>query len=129
MRITGENELFSATVTHNDRPSSGYDSVERRLKPRIQEPFFARVRGVDTDGRAFKVNTLVDNISASGLYMRLAAQVDPGAKLFIVIHLSASLSDQVFVGRVVALGVVLRCEPRSGKLWGLAIRFARYRFL
>jgi len=107
----------------------GYDDIERRHKPRISEPFFTRVRGIDASGQAFEANTLLDNISASGLYMRLGRQVNPEARLFIVIHLSACTSGGEVAGRAALLGVVLRSEPRSGGLWGLAIRFTRYRFL
>jgi hypothetical protein len=109
--------------------SDNYQGIERRHKPRIIEPFFTRISGMDKNGGAFKINALVDNISASGLYIRLARQVNPGVRLFIVIHLSASLTDLGQAGRAAILGVVLRSEPRSNGLCGLAIRFVRYRFL
>jgi hypothetical protein len=121
--------LLSIDSLCDDRALSGYGGVERRHKPRIGEPFFTTARGTDASGEAFKVNTLLDNISASGLYMRLARQVSPGARLFVVIHLSTCSPDEGFAGRAALSGIVVRSEPRSGGLWGLAVVFTRYRFL
>jgi hypothetical protein len=114
---------------YDDQLLCGYDGLERRHKPRIIEPFFTRVRGIDASGEAFEANTLLDNISASGLYMRLGRQVNPEVRLFVVIHFPTCLSGEGVAGRAALLGIVLRSEPRSGGLWGLAIRFTRYRFL
>jgi len=84
---------------------------------------------VDEKGEAFEANTLLDNISASGLYMRLAKQVNLGERLFTIIHLPSFLPDEESSGRIATRGVVLRSEQRSGDLCGLAIKFTRYRFL
>lgn len=114
---------------YDNHPAYVYDGVDRRHKPRICEPFFTSVRGIDADGKEFEANTLLDNISVSGLYLRLSRRVNTGARLFVIIHLSACLPDGGFAGRAALSGIVLRSEPRSGELWGLALRFTRYRFL
>lgn len=129
MTKTSEDIWDSITAPTESRRSGGYDGVERRQKPRVYEPFFTVVRGVDGEGKSIEVNTLLDNISASGLYMRLAKRVKLGERLFMIIHLPSFLPDEQETGRIAAMGVVLRSEQRSGDLCGLAIRFIRHRFL
>ncbi|HKA56411.1 MAG TPA: hypothetical protein VKJ47_22425 [Candidatus Binatia bacterium] len=48
------------------------------------------IRGVDASGTAFEINTVLDNMSADGLYVRLRRQVRLGTKLFIVVQLSTA---------------------------------------
>jgi PilZ domain len=86
------------------------------------------VRGVDVSGEAFEIHTVLDNFSASGLYVRLQRRVDPGMKLFAIVRVSAS-GPEVPAPRVAVRGVVLRTEPQPNGTWGVAIRFTRYRFL
>ncbi|HXG64795.1 MAG TPA: PilZ domain-containing protein [Blastocatellia bacterium] len=105
-----------------------YRGVERRSKPRLYHPFLIKVRGVDTGGRAFETHTLVDNLSASGLYLRLARQVEAGTRLFLVLYLSGAPGGEGG-GRVAIRGVTLRTEPRAEGMYGLAVKFTSYRFL
>src|SRR5438270_3427276 len=49
--------------------------AERRRRPRLYEPFPVMVRGVDASGTSFEINTVLDNMSADGLYVRLRRQV------------------------------------------------------
>ena len=79
----------------NNGPATDNNEVERRSKPRIDEHFPAKVRGVDTAGKAFKAETVIDNLSAGGVYLRLARPVSPGADLFVIIRLSTSLSREL----------------------------------
>ncbi|PYV86367.1 MAG: hypothetical protein DMG05_19935 [Acidobacteria bacterium] len=103
--------------------------INHRTKPRIYEPFPAKVRGVDTNGEAFRIETVIDNLSTGGVYLRLAQPVEQGAKLFIMIRLSTAKSDEMPAPRVAARGVVLRAEPQPDGVYGLAIAFTRHRFL
>jgi hypothetical protein len=103
--------------------------VERRQKPRVDRPYVAKVRGKDANGRAFQADTLLDNLSASGLYLRVPFQVETGARLFILIGLLTSTPDESSGGRVAVRGVVLRAEPREFGLWGLALKIISHRFL
>jgi PilZ domain len=97
---------------------------ERRGSPRIEVPFPALVRGVDVDAQAFETHTALDNLSRYGLYLRLAQQVAPGMRLFVVIRLSVAPDANCIALR----GVVLRMEPRPGA-FGIAIRFTHHRFI
>ena len=63
---------------------------ERRRHLRLYEPFPATVRGVDASGEPFEVSTVLDNISASGLYMQLGRCVKRGTKLFILVRMSTT---------------------------------------
>src|SRR3712207_5904572 len=88
--------------------------VERRRQPRLYEPFPALVRGVDAgSSEPFRAGTVLDNLSTSGLYLRLAQKVAPATNLSIVTRLSNAPPDEAR-GAVVAIkGVVQRAEPQS----------------
>ena len=45
---------------------------ERRAKPRVSGRFGATVHGVGADGRPFRAETVLENISASGIYFASA---------------------------------------------------------
>src|SRR5690348_7278888 len=87
-----------------------YRGTERRGKPRIYEPFWAIARGLDVRDKAFESNTQLDNLSAGGLYMKLAQSVEPGAKLCVIIQFSSPAVGRVDVPRVTIDGVVRRVE-------------------
>ena len=64
------------------------DGKERRRHIRLCASFPVMVRGQDTSGESFEVNTVLENISAGGLYVRLGRCVKQGTKLFAVVRLS-----------------------------------------
>ena len=108
---------------------NGYNIEERRQKRRFSIPFIVKARGIDTRGQAFEMYTLLEDISASGLYLQLPRQVEPGSKLFMIVRLSTYATEESSGARIAVRGVVLRTEPRQGGLWGLALRFTSHRFL
>ena len=108
---------------------TSYTGVEHRRKVRIYEPFLARVHGVDASGEAFDIETTLDNLSASGLYLRLPRIVEQGAELLVDIVFSTAPNQGTTVARVATHGVVLRTEPHHAGLAGLAVAFTRHRFL
>lgn len=63
------------------------DCLERRLKPRIYDDFVAKVRGIDASQERFVEHTVVENLSASGLYMKLPRRVELEARILIILHL------------------------------------------
>lgn len=105
-----------------------YDDEERRSKLRIPGPFPAVVRGVDGRGEAFETDTVLDNLSAGGLYFRLIPRVEQGAKVFVVVQLSMAPSEEATRSRLAVLGVTLRVEPQPSGAWGTAVAFTRHRF-
>ena len=105
------------------------DCLERRSKPRIQNPFPATVRGVNARGEAFETDTVLDNLSASGLHLFLLQRVKQGAKVFIVIQFSTDPTVKETRARVAIRGDVLRAERESSGACGIAVSFTGHRFL
>jgi hypothetical protein len=106
----------------------GPPSIERRKKPRIEVHFVARVRGVDTAGEAFDVDTLLDDLSASGLYLRMPKKIEVDGKLFIVIQLSPKLEGRPS-GRIAIRAVVVRTDSYAEGLLGVGVSFTNHRFI
>ena len=104
-------------------------NVERRRKERVYAPFQATVEGVDANGTPFHSKTVVDNLSASGLYLRLTHCLKRGAKLFVSVRLSNVQVNGLAAGRLEIRGEVLRVEPKPGGVSGLAIMIERSRFV
>ena len=109
--------------------SAGYRVADRRRKPRIYEPFAARVRGVDGRGDPFEVEAVLDNLSAGGLYMWLKRHVEKGLQIFVLFRLATTLAPEVKGLRVAAHGRVLRSEPQPDGSCGVAVAFERYHHL
>lgn len=109
--------------------SVAYAGAERRLKPRIVEPFRATVHGVGANGQAFMAETVLDNISANGLYLRLRQPVVVGAELVIVSKL-AMASNGAASGPLVAMcGTVIRAQFTPDDLCGVAVEINSKQFL
>ena len=109
----------------DEQPSSRAPE-ERRSKPRIYESFPATVLGMDGGGGVFEAATTIDNLSATGLYLRLPQRLEPGATLLVVVHLS--VHGEV-TGRVAIHGVVLRAELQPDGACGIALSFTNHKFL
>ncbi len=101
-------------------------TIERRNKPRIYAPFPATVQGVDTGGKEFQSETILDNISTGGLYMRLMSCLERGADLYIVVQMSAALTDDPPC--VAIQGIVSRVETMPGGTCGIAVAFRHHHF-
>jgi hypothetical protein len=102
--------------------------ADRRQTLRVELPFPAVVRGIDPNGERFTLQTTLDNLSACGLYLRLARRVEPGESLFLVVRLSAAI-DQAPAPTIAVRGMVLRIEPQSDGCYGVALKFDQHRFL
>jgi len=96
--------------------------MDMRKSARVYGSFPVRMRGFDVYGRAFRANSLVDNISSSGLYTQLPRSVAEGSKLFATVRLLGGTT-------IAARGRVTRVEKRPHGLTGVAVRFTRTRLL
>ena len=103
--------------------------AERRVKMRIAGPLPVRVRLRGRDGEVFKADSIAENISTDGIYLRLGRQVETGTELLLVVQFSRGLTRTRQAARVAARGVVLRVEPAPGGSYGVAIEIRRHRFL
>lgn len=102
---------------------------ERRRGPRISFPFPARVRGTDASGKPFRLDTLIENLSAEGLYLKMNRGIMSGTELTIAIRLSAASVELMNSTSVATRGVVLRTELQPDGTCGVAVRFTRHRLL
>jgi hypothetical protein len=92
-------------------------------------PFLVRVRGVDAQGEEFDTNTALENLSVSGLHMKLGHKVAPGDWLFAILTLATSSDNGKLAGRVAVRGLVQRIDKSGDGFYDLAMRFTGYRFL
>jgi hypothetical protein len=98
--------------------------VERRGQARISRPFAARVCGVSRDGEAFEVDTVLENLSASGSYLRMGEALEVGTKVFLRVRLGLNGGP----GPTADIqGEVVRVEPVAGGGYGIALSFRQYR--
>jgi hypothetical protein len=100
--------------------------LERRSKPRSTGALPARVWGVDRNDHPFSFDCLLDNISASGLYLRLPRRMKFSAVLSLVVR----LTHGPFQGMSAAIkGTVIRQGRELDGHTGIAIRIVEHRFI
>ncbi|HKU74302.1 MAG TPA: PilZ domain-containing protein [Pyrinomonadaceae bacterium] len=100
--------------------------VERRSKPRSHDVLPARVWGVDIDDQPFSLDCHLDNMSSSGLYLRLPRRMNFSSSISIVVRL---LNGPV-EGMVAAIkGTVMREEIESDGHRGFGIRIVEHKFI
>lgn len=108
---------------------AGFRHDEQQHEIRLYEPFPVHIRSVDATGQAFECQTVLDNFSADGFYVRLGRRLEPGTRVFAVVRLTTSPDPDVAAPRVAVRGIVVRAEPHSNGRWGIAVQFTRHRFL
>jgi PilZ domain-containing protein len=104
-------------------------SPERRHRPRIKEAFPTRVRGVDRNGQPFETETVLENLSATGLYLRTTNPVESGTNVSVTILFANIPDDKRSWTRMAADAVVLRSEPTKEGGYGLGMVITGYHFL
>lgn len=105
------------------------DVPVRRQDERLYGPCVALVRGVDATGEEFTESTVLQNVSAGGLYVNLQRDILLGTKLFVVFAFSPVALQNVPVPRVAAHGEVRRVDALDAKARGVGIQFQHHRFL
>ena len=97
--------------------------AERRAKPRSRNALPARVWGVDIDDQPFSFDCHLDNMSASGLYLRMPRRM----KFCSVISLAVRLLNGPIDGLSAAIkGTVIRDESRPDGHRGVGIRIIEH---
>ena len=99
---------------------------ERRAKPRAKDALPARVWGVDVNDEPFGFDCLLDNMSASGLYLRLPHRMKFCSPVSLVVRLLKGTGDN----RAAAIkGTVIRDKTESDGHTGVAIRIVEHQFI
>jgi hypothetical protein len=99
---------------------------ERRSKPRSMDALPTRVWGVDSDDQPFSFDCHLDNISASGLYLRMPRRMKFSSAVSLVVRLLNGPVD----GMVAAIkGTVIRDEQGTDGHRGVGIRIVEHRFI
>ena len=122
-------ELINPTSLATARTPATYTGKERRIKPRIFEHFRATVHGVNAEGQAFTVETVLENISATGLYLRLTQAVEVGTELLVVSQLSNPSNGKTSGPLLAMSGTVVRVGEATSDACGVAVEFTHTRFL
>lgn len=100
--------------------------LERRAKPRSSDALPARVWGVDVNDQPFSCDCHLENISASGLYLRLPRRMKFSSGISLVVRLLNAPVD----GMVAAIkGTVIRDEMKPNGYRGLGIRIIEHKFI
>ena len=108
------------------RALSSAPYAERRSRPRVSVPFRATVQGTDVDGVYFELTTVLDNLGAGGLYLRLTREVRLGSKLLVNVHIYGHgdvLPAESGLGLEV-YGPVARVDLVPGGSYGVAVTFS-----
>ena len=100
--------------------------IERRSKPRSHDVLPARVWGVDIDDQPFSYDCHLDNISASGLYLRLPRRMKFSSSISVVVRL---LNGPVEGVMAAIKGTVTREELDSDGHRGIGIRILEHKFI
>ena len=99
---------------------------ERRAKPRSHNALPARVWGVDIDDQPFSFDCHLDNMSASGVYLRMPRRMKFSSAISIVVRLFSG----PFEGKSAAIkGTVIRDETWPDGHRGVGIRIIEHRFI
>jgi len=101
-------------------------AFERRAKPRSQYKLTARVWGVDSEDQPFSLDCVLDNISASGLYLRLPRRMKFSASISIAVRLPHGPIDRRFAA---INGTVIRDQKEHGGHTGVAVKIVEHSFI
>lgn len=115
----------------SDSPLLETPAAERRRKCRITHPFAATICGFDAGGDSFKCMTIIDNLSASGLYLCLRQNLEAGSIISVVIHIAGLSSGEEPEPHVFFRGEVWRIDhlPSGDYGYGFTSKCHQLRYL
>jgi hypothetical protein len=112
-------------IAVNDE-NAGAQTVERRRKPRLKEPFPARVWGIDSGDLPFNIDCVLENISSTGLYVRVPKLVDAGSEVRLIVHILSGPTSGVTAS---LQGRIVRTELLADGRHGLGVAINKHKFL
>jgi hypothetical protein len=101
-------------------------AFDRRSKSRIEDMFPAKMRGIATDGQVISESCVVQNMSATGLYVRAQHALSLGSDLEVIVQLFVAEETG---STIQTTGKVVRVERLRDGSHGLAMVISRHRFL
>jgi hypothetical protein len=100
--------------------------TERRVKPRSNDALPARVWGVDSEDQPFSFDCNVENISGSGVYLRMPRRMKFSSAISLVVRL---LNGPVEGATAAIKGIVIRDQVETDGHRGIGIRIVEHRFI
>ena len=101
-------------------------AIDRRREWRFDLPLPAVVEGKSGEGKKFQEKTILENISSTGAYFCLDADVTVGSKLNLIIEVPSELSpDQKVKLQLGGFAIRLEKQDKKGKKQGVALRFSK----
>jgi hypothetical protein len=101
--------------------------TERRRHPRISAPFPTQVLVTDANGARCTLEARLHNLSAGGLYLRLAQRLEPGTLVYVVVQYAHPPEGALV--HLAMQGVVRRVQPETYGQSGVAVQFTQHQFL
>jgi hypothetical protein len=102
----------------------GLGRVERRGQRRLNDSLPARVWGVDIEGEMVSLDCRIDNLSSSGLFLRIPWQLKPSSQISLVVRLLNGSGAMAAIR-----GKVLRDQLQLDGSRGIAVKITEHRFL
>lgn len=101
-------------------------AIDRRREWRFDLPLPVIVEGKAGGEKKYQEKTLLENISSTGAYFCLDADVTVGSRLNLVIEVPSELSpDKKVKLQLGGLAVRLEKPDKKGKKQGVALRFSK----
>jgi hypothetical protein len=102
--------------------------LEKRYKPRINCSYPAIIRGYCASGKKFEESGTILNLGPGGAYLTVNRTIDIGQDLSVRIAFPTG-SLEWGSTKLATAAVVVRTEPVSEGVLGVAIKFQHYRFV
>jgi hypothetical protein len=118
--LDGHLHLLNATQAPNRR----FVRLERRAKLRVNDSLPARIWGIDFEGNMMSLDCRIDNLSSSGVFLRIPRQLEIGSQINLVVRLTnGSGANSAIKGKV------LRDDLQLDGSRGIAIGITEHKFL
>jgi hypothetical protein len=109
--------------------NNGEVERERRIKPRIKEPFPLSLVSVDEAGHSYTFETMTENMSASGLYFNIAQPLEKGTMVYAFLRIPRPGAEGETRMLMATEGQVVRTDLMPQGNFGIAVAFTRHQIL